>query len=750
MLAAILSVSQVVIASGSKNSSAWNFCPNNQLVPDRPMHADPGINLESTEIRADNSRIVEFGRSQFHGNVEVIKGVQAIRAEVITYDKNTGLYDAEGRAHLWSKGAIWSGDSLHFNSLNETARLNDGQYWLNESPGRGKAVVIEHDSANEISILKNVKYTTCPVSNETWKLNASAIRIDHKNERASASNAIIRFRDIPVFYMPYINFPTSQKRKSGFLAPIFGTSNESGFDTQVPYYWNIAPTQDATIAPRFMQDRGVLIDTEYRYLNHDYAGSIDLEYLIRDRIKDKQDRSYIRAEHHHRIFKNKGRIDILFSNLSDDQYFQDFGTTIGQSSQSFMDRRAEFVYENASYYVSALTQAYQSVNRSLPAGAKPYQLLPKIEFRKKNLPKVFALQPNFEADFTYFNRDDSLTSIRTTVAPSISYDYSKSFIKVTPKFMISHTEYFNDDPASIYEDESRTVPVITLDTTLFAERDFSLLGFNLFQTLEPRIYYVYIPKVNQDNLPVFDTGTMDINPHTMYLPNRFSGGISGFGGDRIGDANRISAGINSRITSKETGRQFLAFNLGQVFHLEKREISLPNQTYSKNTLSSLFGGFELNPQPDLAIKGSFVWNPKQTNFERKAISLDYEPNSNALAKIAYRFTRAPHKNLDNIKQTDAVFRLPINSLPDTSIIGLWSYSIEEKRTIEAFGGLEYESCCWGLRVIGQRYLNGNKASGQSEYVTGVFIQVRLRGLGGLGKGRDPLTTRYLPEATSQF
>lgn len=746
----ILAATMQLATAASKKDANWKLCPSNQIVPEKPLYTDSEISWESTEIRADNSRIVESGRSQFHGNVEVIKGEQAIRAEVVTYDKNAGSYDAEGRAHLWGKGVVWSGDTIHFDSIQDTATLNDGLYWLDQSPGRGEAAVIEHDSANEISILRDVKYTTCPMSNETWRLNASVIRVDHDNERASASNAIIRFRDFPVFYMPYINFPTTKKRKSGFLPPVFGTSNESGFDTQLPYYWNIAPTQDATISPRFMQDRGILVDTEYRYLNSDSAGTVDVEYLVGDKLKNKKDRSYIKIDHHHRLLQNKGRLDVLFSNVSDDQYFQDFGTTIGQSSQSFMDRRAEFTFDNDSYYISVLTQAYQSVNRSLPSGSKPYQLLPKVDFRKKNLPEIFGLQPSFEADFTYFNRDDSLTSVRTTVAPSISYDYTRPYIKVTPKLLISHSEYFNDDPASVYDDESRTVPIVTLDAKLFAERDFSVLGFNLFQTLEPRIYYVYIPKVNQDDLPILDTGSMDINDYTMYLPNRFSGGISGFGGDRIGDTNRISAGIDTRIFAKESGRQILAFNLGQVFHLEKREINLPNRTYSHGALSNLFGGFDLNPQSDIAIRGTFVWDPSQTNFERKAISLNYEPSSKTIVKVAYRFTRAPHKNLKSIKQTDAVFRMPINWIPDASIIGLWSYSIEEKKTIEAFGGVEYESCCWGLRVIGQRYLNGNKANGQSEYVTGIFLQLRLRGLGGLGKGRDPLITRYLPEAISRF
>ena len=728
----------------------WQFCPSGQFKPERPLYSDPdNIEFGSTEIRAQSSRVAQHGPSQFQGNVEVIKNSQSIRAEVVTYDKDTGTYNAEGRAHLWDKDMVWAGDTIKFDSQKEIALLSDGKYWLGNGPGRGTASKIEHDSASDISIFKDVEYTTCPVTSEAWRLHASALRVDHSNDRASASNAIVRFMDVPVFYLPYINFPTTKQRKSGFLAPVFGTSNESGFDTQLPYYWNIAPNLDATIAPRVMQDRGVMLDGEYRYLNRTYSGTINGEYLSGDNIRNNQDRSYLSVEHHQLFFGNRGRLDLLFNNVSDNEYFKDFGNTMGSSSQAFLERKLEFTYNNAGTRFYAVTRDYQTLIDDLPAAYKPYKLLPRIE-----LGHTFKTKGGFEAaiksDASYFYKSQSLSSIRATVAPSLAYSYQTPYLQVAPKIVVAHTEYFNDDPSDVYEDQSRTVPIISIDATLFAERNFSLWGKTLFQTLEPRAYYLYIPKVNQDNLPIFDTGAMDINTHTMYLPHRFSGGYTQFGGDRVGDANRMTLGVSSRLSHKDTGRQIMSIGIGQVFHLDRREITLPGQRYSNKALSNLFAEGEINLSSTTKIIGSLVWEPESKKAERKALSLLYQPEQNTILKAAYRFTRAPNSRSQNIEQVDTSFRFPIPTFKNTSMIGQWSYTLHDKTTLEAFGGIEYDSCCWSISVIGQRYLNGTNISSQPEFITGMFIQLRLRGLMGLGKGRDPLISRHLPESRSPF
>jgi LPS-assembly protein len=555
--------------------------------------------------------------------------------------------------------------------------------------------------------------------------------------------------DVPVFYMPYVNFPTTKRRKSGFLAPVFGTSNESGFDTQLPYYWNIAPSQDATIAPRVMQDRGVMLDGEYRYLNSTYSGTINAEYLSGDNIRNNEDRSYLSVEHHQLLLGNRARLDLLFNNVSDSEYFKDFGNTIGASSQAFMERKLEFTYNNAGTRFYAVTRDHQTLIDDLPAAYKPYKLLPRIE-----LGHTFKTKGGFEAaiksDASYFYKSQSLSSIRATVAPSLAYSYQTPYLQVAPKIVVAHTEYFNDDPSDVYEDQSRTVPIISIDATLFAERNFSLWGKTLFQTLEPRAYYLYIPKVNQDNLPIFDTGAMDINTHTMYLPHRFSGGYTQFGGDRVGDANRMTLGVSSRLSHKDTGRQIMSIGIGQVFHLDRREITLPGQRYSNKALSNLFAEGEINLSSTTKIIGSLVWEPESKKAERKALSLLYQPEQNTILKAAYRFTRASNSWSQNIEQVDTSFRFPIPTFKNTSMIGQWSYTLHDKTTLEAFGGIEYDSCCWSISVIGQRYLNGTNISSQPEFITGMFIQLRLRGLMGLGKGRDPLISRHLPESRSPF
>jgi LPS-assembly protein len=85
-----------------------------------------------------------------------------------------------------------------------------------------------------------------------------------------AKHARLRIRGIPVLYTPYINFPIDDRRKSGFLVPSIGSSDDNGFELITPYYWNIAPNLDATFYPRYMSKRGA--DARRRVPLSDAAG----------------------------------------------------------------------------------------------------------------------------------------------------------------------------------------------------------------------------------------------------------------------------------------------------------------------------------------------------------------------------------------------------------------------------------------------------------------------------------------------
>lgn len=232
---------------------------------------------------------------------------------------------------------VWSGAEALYDMGNRVSRLREGDYWVHDGHGRGHAHSMRNDLDTNITVLKGVDYSTCPLSDEAWRVSATRIRLDHNAERGSARNAVLRVYDVPVFYFPYVNFPISDKRKSGFLSPTFGNTNQSGFDVQLPYYWDIAPNQDATLTPRGLTDRGVMLNGQYRYMGEQYDGQFDVEYLPSDRLKDDESRSLISFRHRQKLLDDRGRLRMIFNNVSDDQYFEDFGSSIAATSQRFLD-----------------------------------------------------------------------------------------------------------------------------------------------------------------------------------------------------------------------------------------------------------------------------------------------------------------------------------------------------------------------------------------------------------------------------
>ena len=734
LLASMLPPASAGVMSEHDSSYQWRLCPAGQLIPIRPGYTDVSTDPGSTEIRAETSRLVEGGLSQFSGDVEIVRGRNSIRAEVVTYEDSTGIFTAEGRSHLWNGSLTWAGERATYDLNSEVSSLYDGRYWLQNGRGRGTAGHLQHDRPADITLLTDVDYSTCPLSDEAWRVSASTIKLNHKSDRGSATNAVLRVGNIPVFYFPYVNFPISDKRKSGFLAPTFGNTNESGFDARTPYYWNLAPNYDATITPRILSDRGAMLGSEFRYLSQNYNGNANFEYLPSDDLHQNQDRSFIAISHVQRLFGGRGNLNTVFNNVSDDEYFEDFGQNISITSQRFLDRRLAFTYAGQRTFLYSLVQSYQAVDDSLPPGAAPYRQLPQVRLWH-SFKAISGFLPAVRAETTYFDRDASVSGARLMVEPSLSYPYVKPYLALTPKLSLQHTQYAVDDPNAQFDDnESRTIPIFSLDAKLFMERRFSLFGQDHLQTFEPRLFYLAAPNVDQDGLPRFDGGLLDISFRNIFAENRFTGG------DRVGDANQVTASVTSRILDTENGREALRFSVGQIYYFRDRDVVLPGGTIVDDSVSELIGEAAASIGDDWSLRGTLQWDPNEPRTEKSAVSLRYRPNLETVVNLSYRSRRA----VSDIEQTDISLRLPLTD--NIAIVGHWNYSLAENRSLDTVGGVEFESCCWGLRLVARRFLRNS----QGAFDNGIFMQVHFRGLGGLGLDSSSILQRGIPGYADPF
>jgi len=733
--------------SPGSNPEYWWLCPVDRSLPSRPEYSDPDADPESAEIRAGQSRVLEKDISDFDDSVEFIKGKLAVRADHVAYDQPANIGRIFGDVHLWNSDLLWRGQRATVLLDSDTYRLDKGAYWLLGSPGRGVAQRITSNNTTHNAKLEQAEYTTCPVSNEAWKFSATRIRLQHEEDRGYATNALLRVHNIPVLYFPYASFPLSGKRKSGLLIPTFGTSSTQGFDTRIPYYVNIAPNQDATVTPRWISRRGLMMNGEYRYLGEDFKSNLNFSYLPSDTLAGDADRSSVRFLHDQRFDSRRGRVYALLQNVSDAQYFEDFGGSLSLSSQRYLDRRIETTYSGRNYYVKGLVQAFQSVDDSIPDIRLPYRRLPQL-MAQTRFP-MRHLQPHFQmlTDLTYFSRADSVSGGRLDLEPTVSLPFIQPWLFVKPSVGLRTANYFLSDAGSLPSDPSRVVPLFSTDAQFFAERLFTFADTSLMQTFEPRVFYLYVPRVKQDDIPIFDSGLFDFSFANLFRENRFSGR------DRFGDANQITLAASTRFLSMGDGREVLAASVGQIRYFESRTITLPRRPVDDGGESAYVTEISSSPVEDWSTRATMQWDPDTNRIDKSALALRYAPRDGTLINAAYRLrgtTRSRrlvndiYNRAQDVEQTDISFRVPLTE--NLNMIGRWNYSLRGEESLELVGGIELETCCWGIRVFSRRYIRNV----EGKFDNAVFMQVEFKGLAGLGSTATSFLKRNIPGYEPMF
>ena len=186
-----------------------------------------------------------------------------------------------------------------------SASLWGAQYWMHGQQIHGDAEKLEITSDNNLHLTKT-NFTTCPPGDTSWLLEAETIKIDSTEEWGELWDAKLKIGGVPVFYIPYMTIPVSEKRKSGFLFPELSTSTTNGVEIATPYYWNISPEYDLTLTPHYMSSRGLFLKSDFRYLaGESQQGQLNLEYIGSDKmLTDSPDRYLYHWEHKGAINEN--------------------------------------------------------------------------------------------------------------------------------------------------------------------------------------------------------------------------------------------------------------------------------------------------------------------------------------------------------------------------------------------------------------------------------------------------------------
>ncbi|MGH8551004.1 MAG: LPS-assembly protein LptD [Methylococcales bacterium] len=730
----------------------WDQCTT-RLGPRPPRVSKQVREKTPMNINADYSDIYEREVVTFTGNVDVTRADERVLADQASYNKQSETLNARGNVHYRNQDYSVYSDTAFINLDQDQGKLRNSQFIYGTTPARGRAKLAERESKS-LSHYIDAAYTTCAPGNQDWTLETGTLDIDRDEGVAAATNAWLEISGVPIAYVPYFEFPIDDRRKSGILNPVFGLTRNTGFDFTLPYYWNIAPNYDATIVPRIMTKRGLLLGGEFRYLTESSVGRFNGQIIPYD-TSAKKTRGAVSLVNSSQITPSlQSNLDLNW--LSDVNYLNQISNTITLTNFSHVRSTANAQYNGPGIGIFAQLENYQTINPSIPPAARPYRRLPQILVTAaRNILDTGGLA-TFRGEQVYFQRSNTLTSHRSDLKPDISWLIESTGGFITPKVALDFTQYFlQSQPAGTPDSITRVLPLVSLDSGLFFEREFDFGGSEMIQTLEPRMYYLYVPAKNQDNIPLFDTSEFDFTILQLFRDNRFNSA------DRIGDANQLSVALTSRILEPETGIQRLDGTLGTIAYFKDRNVQL-SRSFAPNTdpTSSLVAELNGVVTEDLSFRSGLQWNPYLGRFTRGLATLHYQDDENRILNLSYRYRLDPTGIVQltpgilqqlppgtlNIDQADGSVRWPL--FAGLAGVGRMQYSFPDGKILESFLGFEKESCCWRFRIIGRYWIQtiqttSGVVAGTGKANTGIFAQLEFKGFASFGDKVDQFLQRNI-------
>jgi LPS-assembly protein len=735
-----------------------------------PLVAANQIQLDSWQINFDSAPQISRDKMHLKGQVSARDAQSLIRADEIIIDKQKQTFSAQHNVSIETQDAYLTAQQL-IKDETDRSQLSDAEFFFFSNNARGQAESIEVSSQPEgqQAQLNQLTFTTCPQGDDSWQFATSEMSIDSEQGRGEAWNTTLRINDIPVFYFPYINFPTDDRRKSGLLSPAINRSDKNGTEFSLPFYWNIAADKDATFTLRSIEKRGVQIGSELRLLTSSSFSQWQFDWLDNDKLietalldptiitaADSSERWQSKFDYQSKLNQH-WRLNVDAHRVSDADYFRDFSTGLATSNATHVTSKANLNYNDQVWDINLFSLSQQSL-----INVESYRYAPSLQVSaEQTFDSGWQLALESQWDRLEHKEQSFVDASRLNLLPSISYPMQASWGFATPKlsYHASHIKQQQlladtNNPAQMIEDKqkfNRNIPVVSFDSGLHFERKLPLFNKPYTHLLSPRFFYSYTPYRDQQDLSVFDTSAAQFNFSQLWQSNRFQGY------DRVGDSNQVSLALNNSLIESGTGLTKLNLNLGRQFYLESRRVQLGEDQVDQRNASPWL--FELGVEPNQAfnIKTFLAWDESSNKSHQAFTQFKFEPKANHIVNVTHRYRywttsanlaqdpslQMNQADLNLREEIDFSFAWPINDR--WRLLGRWYNDIRLNRSIESMFGIEYESCCWAIRLVAQKYLNNpymgaNNATTMNmladddlNYSQGLSIQFVFKGLGSAGQ-----------------
>jgi LPS-assembly protein len=751
----------------------WGLCPIVDALPgfEEPAPGSPETRAnQPTDIEGDELQDLENANTLVQGNVSLSRGDQALHTDKLTFNRDTGDYVAEGSVRYQDSGMRVVAERATGNQEKDTHRIEDLKYQLTKRRGNGGAEAIEMHGAD--GALIGSTYSTCDPGQRVWELRAKRIDINTDEGMGVARNATLRIGKVPVLHVPWFMFPIDDRRRTGLLYPSISVSGRNGFDWRQPIYLNLAPNYDATLNPRYMSKRGASLGGEFRWLYREGSGRLSGNYMPHDSLPgdepDRYDNPYGLEDNRGAFQLNAlhrlGNTWLARANLgwvSDTHYFEDFNNSLYGISSSFVKSTLGVTGRGRWWEAGVMADQHQLADYTLTERNLPFDRLPRAYFRwSQPLGKWF--ETGLDTELVYFQHDevprgaahvDVPGGSRFDFKPYVSLPLEGSSWFLRPKMAWRYTAYQLDgtpeERAAEYalryggsvtpelinqfrqDTPTRSLPITSLDAGLFFDRETNVRGGHYLHTLEPRIYYLRVPYEDQSELPIFDTAPLTFSWGQLFRESRFSGA------DRQSDANQLTTAVTTRLISEDDGRERLSVSLGQIKYFDESRVLMPREPLVQQGKSAWVAETTIAPSDRWNISAAYQWDPKYRGTNLASLRARYLIGDEGIVNIGYRYRRNPLSRNDLFKQADFSFLYPVN--PNWSLVGRYYYSLMDHKPLEQLAGVQWESCCLAVRVLGRRYLRNRTG----ELNNSLQVEFELKGLGSAGQDTGRILRRAI-------
>jgi LPS-assembly protein len=680
-------------------------------------------NEQDITIMAKNAMVQRNKMATFSGDVIMLKQQQKIKANHVIFDRQQAKFTAEGDIHYQDQGVNVFAETLSAGGKQNITEMNQAAYHIANTAGHGKADNIAISQKGQLT-LSSSSFTTCPSDQPDWQLSASEIVISADENFGEAYNAKFELFDVPILYLPYFNFPVTDKRKSGFLYPQISSTSRSGLEIKTPFYWNIAPNYDATITPRYLSKRGVELMAQLRYLINQQSGMFDIEYLPNDNDQASDEARYLARYQHIGTFSDNFRAHIDYTTLSDDAYLVDIGSDHYKATDAYLYQVGEISYFANQWQSTLRVQDFEVIGNHQPS----YRTLPQLEISGFQ-PLPFAkAQLDFYSEISHFSSTDEQKPVanRYHVETGISLPYASPAWFLNTELKLMHTEYQQwnlTEESPLAESVSRTLPKVRLHAGMNFDRFTTLFGDDYTQTLEPQLQYLYLPKKDQQAIGLYDTSLLQDDYNGLFRDVRFSGL------DRIADANQITWGLTSRLLNQNNQERF-RLSVGKIVYLNQQNtVGLTDNILADQSAlaADLFVRLGKNWQFSSDIQ--YATDAALTN--KSQTRLDYRFDQRHVIQLSHRFNRTIANT--SIEQASVLASVALSK--HWQFVGRATQDLREKRNLESYIGFQYDSCCWAFRVAYHRNIDTNLNqqnfldNSTTEFNNGVMLQFVIKGLG---------------------